>query len=182
MHEKFIWRPFFLEIAWKHFLKNFFFSWRALALVFLVLGLGLEHSCPWPREGLSLEGLSLALASNLLSSTPPLLRSFLLGWLYKEAWCRLCAWPARYLVMRCDLSWLKSKFKLVFEGRGQMLCFAASFFTKIHHLSTRLDRKINLPNLNCWSSCDQQRQTTVACCLDENWIASFHILSIPFLT
>ena len=26
----------------------------------LVLGLGLELSCPWPREVLSLEGLSLA--------------------------------------------------------------------------------------------------------------------------
>ena len=26
----------------------------------LVLGLGLEHSCPWPRECLSSEGLSLA--------------------------------------------------------------------------------------------------------------------------
>ena len=33
-------------------------------LVSLVLGLGLEHSCPWPREGLSSEGLSLALASD----------------------------------------------------------------------------------------------------------------------
>ena len=30
----------------------------------LVLGLGLKHSCPWPREGLSLERLSLALASD----------------------------------------------------------------------------------------------------------------------
>ena len=28
----------------------------------LVLGLGLEHSCPWPREILSSERLSLALA------------------------------------------------------------------------------------------------------------------------
>ena len=37
------------------------------------LGLGLEHSCPWPREGLSSERLSLALASSLVSSTPPLL-------------------------------------------------------------------------------------------------------------
>ena len=50
----------------------------------LVLGLGLEHSCPWPREGLSSERLSLALpriffvslalASSLVSSTPPLLK------------------------------------------------------------------------------------------------------------
>ena len=42
----------------------FFFFWRALALVSLVLGLGLEHSCPWPRECLSSESLSLALASD----------------------------------------------------------------------------------------------------------------------
>ena len=40
----------------------FFFFWRALALVSLVLGL--EHSCPWPRECLSSERLSLALASD----------------------------------------------------------------------------------------------------------------------
>ena len=40
----------------------------------LVLGLGLEHSCPWPREVLSSERLSLALAlaSSLVSLTPPL--------------------------------------------------------------------------------------------------------------
>ena len=30
----------------------------------LVLGLGLKNSCPWPREGLSSERLSLALASD----------------------------------------------------------------------------------------------------------------------
>ena len=40
----------------------FFFFWRALALVFLVLGL--EHSCPWPQECLSSERLSLTLASD----------------------------------------------------------------------------------------------------------------------
>ena len=39
----------------------------------LVLGLGLEHSCPWPRVCLSSERLSLALASSLASSTPPLI-------------------------------------------------------------------------------------------------------------
>ena len=40
--EKILWRPFFF--------------WRALALVSLVLGLGLEHSCPWPREVCPREG------------------------------------------------------------------------------------------------------------------------------
>ena len=44
--EKFLWKPCFF--------------WRALALVSLVLGLGLEHSCPWPRECLSSERLALA--------------------------------------------------------------------------------------------------------------------------
>ena len=54
----------------------------------LVLGLGLEHSCPWPREVLFSERLSLAsasdfflslalaLASSLVSSTPPLLVNY----------------------------------------------------------------------------------------------------------
>ena len=53
-----------MEIARKIFVKTFFFFfWRALALVSLVLGLGLEHSC-WSRECLSSERLSLALASD----------------------------------------------------------------------------------------------------------------------
>ena len=51
------------NFAWKIFVMTFFF-WRALALVSLVLGLGLEHSCSWPRECLSSERLSLALASD----------------------------------------------------------------------------------------------------------------------
>ena len=53
-------RRFLLENARKKILKTFF-CWRIFALVSLVLGLGLEHSCPWPREGLFSEGLSLAL-------------------------------------------------------------------------------------------------------------------------
>ena len=67
----------------------FFFFWRALALVSLVLGLGLEHSCPWHRECLSSERLSLALASDffvslalassLVSSTPPLVIAWSFG-------------------------------------------------------------------------------------------------------
>ena len=61
--EKFFGKRFFVEIVKKIFVKTFFF-WRALALVSLVLGLGLKHSCPWPRECLSSKRLSLALASN----------------------------------------------------------------------------------------------------------------------
>ena len=60
--------------------ENFTF-WRTLAPVSLVLDLVLEHSCPCPREGLSLEELplasdffvSLAEASSLVSSTAPLI-------------------------------------------------------------------------------------------------------------
>ena len=51
-------RFFFFEDRLKHFFEDLFFL-RMLACVSLVLGL--EHSCPWPREGLSSEGLSLAL-------------------------------------------------------------------------------------------------------------------------
>ena len=40
----------------------FFFFGEHLRFVSLVLGLGLEHSCLWPRECLSSERLSLALA------------------------------------------------------------------------------------------------------------------------
>ena len=64
--------------------KNFeVFLGGTLALVSLVLGF--EHFCSWPREGLSSEGLSLAsdfffvslaLASSLVSSIPPLIVRF----------------------------------------------------------------------------------------------------------
>ena len=60
---KIFWKAFFVEIAWKIFVKTFFFFFgEHLRFVSLVLGLGLEHSCPWPRECLSSERLSLALA------------------------------------------------------------------------------------------------------------------------
>ena len=53
-------------INWRVPEKNFedFFCGKHLRLWSLVLGLGLEHSCPWPWEGLSSERLSLALASD----------------------------------------------------------------------------------------------------------------------
>ena len=54
-------RPFFFCRSPEKFLRRPLF-WRTLSLVSLVLGL--EHSCPWPREGLSSERLSLALASD----------------------------------------------------------------------------------------------------------------------
>ena len=79
--EKFFGKDFFGGDRLKNFCEDLFF-WRAQALVSLVLGLGLEHSCPWPQESLSSERLSLALASDffvslalassLVSSTLPL--------------------------------------------------------------------------------------------------------------
>ena len=57
----------------KLFLKTFF--WRTLAPVSLILGL--EHSCPWPREGLSSKRLSLALTSDF----------FLCPWPWPRALC-----------------------------------------------------------------------------------------------
>ena len=59
---KFFWKTFFCGDRLKNFCEDLFF-WRALALVSLI-GLGLEHSCPWPRECLSSERLSLVLASD----------------------------------------------------------------------------------------------------------------------
>ena len=66
--------------------KTFFFG-DHFRVVFLVLDI--EHSCPWPREGLSSVGLSLALTSDFfvslalasifVSSTPPLVRGFLIS-------------------------------------------------------------------------------------------------------
>ena len=75
---------FFLEIAWKIFVKTFFFLFGehkrlcpwSLALASNIPVLGLESVCPrkgcpwpWPR----IFFVSLALASSLVSSTPPLL-------------------------------------------------------------------------------------------------------------
>ena len=56
----------FCEDLFFFFLRSpeLFFFGEHLRFVSLVLGLGLEHSCPWPRECLSSERLSLALASD----------------------------------------------------------------------------------------------------------------------
>ena len=71
---------FFFGDRLNNFSEDLFFFWRALALVSLALAssipvLGLESVCPrkgcpwpWPR----IFFVSLALASSLVSSTPPL--------------------------------------------------------------------------------------------------------------
>ena len=68
----------------KLFWRSFF--WRTLAAVSLVLGLGLEHSCSWPREGLSSNRLSLALVSDFFVS---LIFDFFCPW----PRIFLCPWP-----------------------------------------------------------------------------------------
>ena len=54
----------FCEDLFFYFCEDPFFFGEHLRFVSWVLGLGLEHSCPWPRECLSSERLSLALASD----------------------------------------------------------------------------------------------------------------------
>ena len=77
---------FFLEIAWKIFVKTFFFFFLestcalcpwSLALASSIPVLGLESvcprkGCPWPWPWPRIFFVSLALASSLVSSTPPL--------------------------------------------------------------------------------------------------------------
>ena len=58
---KIIWKTFFCGDRLKNFCEDLFSLKSTCACV---LGLGLEHSCPWPRECLSSERLSLALASD----------------------------------------------------------------------------------------------------------------------
>ena len=68
------WKTFFRGDCLKIFCEDLFFFrriWRNKKKIgnlestcACVLGLGLEHSCPWPRECLSSERLSLALASD----------------------------------------------------------------------------------------------------------------------
>ena len=78
--EKIFGKRFLVGIAWKIFVKTFFF-WRALALVPLVLGL--EHSCPWHRECLSSERLFFGLGLGF----------FLCPWPWPRALCpRLHLW------------------------------------------------------------------------------------------
>ena len=78
---------FFFEIAWKIFVKTFFFGehlrlcpW-SLALASSISVLGLEsvcprQGCPWPWPRIFFVSLALTLASSLVSSTSPLILRF----------------------------------------------------------------------------------------------------------
>ena len=66
---KIFWNTFFCRDRLKNLWRSFFFFWRSPEKFLwrpfffgehLRLVLGLEHSCPWPRECLSSERLSLA--------------------------------------------------------------------------------------------------------------------------
>ena len=57
----FFWRtPKIPQKICNFFQRRPFFFEEHLRIVSLVLGLGFDHSCPWPREGLSSESRSLA--------------------------------------------------------------------------------------------------------------------------
>ena len=56
--EKFFWKTFFRGDRLKNSCEDLFFFLESTCAC--VLGLGLEHSCPWPRECLSSERLFLA--------------------------------------------------------------------------------------------------------------------------
>ena len=93
--EKFFGKGFFVEIARKIIVKTFFFFWRSpknfcdfgehlrlcpwsLALSIPVLGLESvcpRKGCPWPWPWPRFFFVSLALASSLVFSTPPLLQT-----------------------------------------------------------------------------------------------------------
>ena len=103
-------RPFFRDRLKKFLITFFFFFLRTLALVSLVLGL--EHICPWPREGLSSEGLSLALASDFL-----------------------CPWP-RALCLRLHFWWLwlhrkNARIKFITKMRACIVCFTLNCRTLV---------------------------------------------------
>ena len=112
----------FLEIIWKIFVKTFFFfgehlrlcPW-SLALASSIPVLGLESvcpqkGCPWPR----IFFVSLALASSLVSSTPPLVQGFLLKPLLKWWNSRMRLWlrmlhsqPLELLLRKVWWQWAK---------------------------------------------------------------------------
>ena len=101
---KIFWKTFFCGDRLKNFGKTFFFLESTCACV---LGLGLEHSCPWPRECLSSERLSLALASDffvslaLVSSTPPLIFKILVFVFSWPNWVEIDSLPINsYLTVK----------------------------------------------------------------------------------
>ena len=89
------WRLFFLISFEKNFSRRSFF-WRALAPVSLVLGLERVYPWPWPRNFF----VSLALASSLVSSTPPLLFEYDTPEDPDYGWYRLPRMAIRYVTVR----------------------------------------------------------------------------------
>ena len=102
---------FFLEIAWKIFVKTFFFFFLestcalcpwSLALASSIPVLGLESvcprkGCPWPWPWPRIFFVFLALASSLVSSTPPLAMT---GWLIGYTVLTLSHWNASACVVK----------------------------------------------------------------------------------
>ena len=139
-------------------MKTFFFFWRALALVSLVLGL--EHSCPWPRECLSSERLSLALASSLVSSTPPLLLTFV----NRCAWDRVVGWHVSNVPSFSDHMYIRFQVKSRIQKQTKMFrnvcrtCWSKHVNKLEQKLNERILRSVGyrcLPQkkeLMCWQT------------------------------
>ena len=148
-----------LEIVWKTFFKTFFFG-ETLAAVSLVLGL--EPSCPWPRECLSSERLSLALASDffvslalassLVSSIPPLIFSIiifiylLLKQTLNQFWILLCKQNKIKLFVSDYKSQQQGSVKIFFKVYFFVFVVLFWFSTKIYLVyffwsSTKIDGK-----------------------------------------
>ena len=133
--EKFLRRPFFF--FWRSlekFLWRPFFFWRALALVSLVLGLGPVHSCPWPRECLSSERLSLALASDffcVLGLEPCVLDSTSGKQINDCVWKQPLTWLRKHTKNRHELKAGREFRKLNFQKLKKILINQVRFFDYI---------------------------------------------------
>ena len=73
-----------LEIAWKKIFEDFLFG-EHLRLCPWSLALASSVPVPWPREVLSSKRLSLALASSLVSSTPPLVCNYYISLFFEKS-------------------------------------------------------------------------------------------------
>ena len=103
---------FYLEVAWKIFLETFF--WRTLASCVLGPWPWLRAFLPWPQDGLSSRSrflaldffVSLALVSNVVSLTPPLIFEVLYMRSYKNA-ARIFDWEGGCIFRHTTTTMLK---------------------------------------------------------------------------
>ena len=113
----------------------------------LVLGLGLEHSYSWPRECLSSERLSLALASDFFSVLGLGLGFFLCPWPWPRIFFVslalasdffLCPWPwPRALCPRLHLCNFARKCQKTTQALLFLIAIEFSFFYDLEFIDFR---------------------------------------------